>query len=50
METPQERGMAKRYKSIKHNSLGAVLSGSQIKTVSLKFEFERGRIYCIGQM
>lgn len=43
METPQERGMAKIYKSIEHNLLGALLGGSQIKLTSLKFE--RGSIY-----
>lgn len=48
METPQERGMAKIYKSIEHNLLGALLGGSQIKLISLKFE--RGSIYWLGQM
>lgn len=43
METPQERGMAKIYKSIEHNLLGVILGGSQIKLISLKFE--RGSIY-----
>lgn len=50
MKTLQKRRMAKIYKNIEHYSLGAILSGSQIKLISLKFEFERGNIYWLGQM
>lgn len=42
MKTPQKRRMAKIYKNIEHYSLGAILSGSQIKLISLKFVLKGG--------